>query len=557
MGLELNPAWVQRPAHNFGCYGYSMDGAGDVNGDGYDDIIVSAVIEDRGDMNNVGEVYVYYGSAQGPAQQPSWEMPLPGDVQKSVGIGDAVVGVGDMDGDGYDDVLARIIGYYQESTPESRYYLYRGSAQGLRSLHDRVIDAPHILLFRQGLGGHDINGDGRPDLLIEEDSYGPNYGPNQGPNYDSFRIFHGQAAAPYIAREPAFKVTPALSTTYGWGWLVNATFAGDLDNDGYADVAVSLSRQQGLAVLFGGPNPAPIVAEQQLTTLVNQELPITLDASDLHDDSLTLSLTTPPSLGALDLSALATGLVVYRPYLDRLGQDSFEYTATDPYGNASSATISVRIESANRPPVFETEQQNIETYVGALVELTVVATDPDGDALTYSILPRLEGATIDPQSGQFSWTPQPDQEGVFTLSFLAFDGMRDAELIMTMLVGPKPLDGDEDGVPDDQDACPAEPGPPENQGCPETQDMGSQMEPEAMDMAPDMSSPQQDMASAVDMTPEQLDLGAPGEDEPQPVDRGCGGCQSAKSSTPASLLLGLLGLLGIGFSRRRRLRRPS
>ena len=56
---------------------------GDVNGDGYGDIIVSAVVEDRGDMNNVGEVYVYHGSAQGPAQQPSWEMPLPGDVRKS------------------------------------------------------------------------------------------------------------------------------------------------------------------------------------------------------------------------------------------------------------------------------------------------------------------------------------------------------------------------------------------------------------------------------------------------------------------------------------------
>ena len=185
----------------------------------------------------------------------------------------------------------------------------------------------------------------------------------------------------------------------------------------------------------------------------------------------------------------------------------------------------------------------------------MVATDPDGDALTYNVQPQLEGATLDPQSGQFVWTPQPDQEGFFLLNFTASDGMITAEMIMTVLVGPKPLDGDEDGVPNDQDACPAEPGPPENQGCPETQDMGSQMEPEAIDMAPDMS--QQDMAIAVDMTPEKLDLGAPEEEEPQPVDRGCGGCQSAKSSTPASLLLGLLGLLGLVFSRRRRLRRAS
>ena len=546
MGLELTPAWVQRPEHNFGCYGFSIDGAGDVNGDGYDDVIVSAAVEDRGDMNNVGEVYVYYGSAQGLAQQPSWEMPLPGDVQRSVGVGDVVLGVGDMDGDGYDDVLVRVAAYFQESTPESRYYLYRGSAQGLNSLHDRFIEVGQISLFRQDVAGHDVDGDGRADLIVE----GP------GAKREDLRLFHGQATSPYIAKQPAFEMTPALNMMHGWRFLYDAALPGDLDNDGYADVVVTVAhlsaaaQQGGLAVLFGGPNPAPLVAEQQLTTLANQELAITLEASDLHGDALTLSLTDPPSLGALDLSALANGEVVYRPYTDRLGQDTFEYTATDPYGNASSATISVRIESANRAPVFETEQTMLQTHVGALVELTLVATDPDGDAITYSIQ-SLDGASIDPQSGEFVWTPLPEQEGVFTMSFLASDGMRQAELTMIVQVGPKPLDGDEDGVPDEQDACPAEPGPPENQGCPEEQDMGSRMEPEAMDMAPDLSSPE-DMTDAADMTTEEREMGAQ-EEEPKPVDQGCGGCQSTKSSSPSSLLFGLLGLLGLGLVRRRRL----
>ncbi len=79
-------------------FGYSVAGAGDVNGDGYDDVVVGAYIY----MYNttIGRAYVYLGSASGLLSTAATTLS-----EGAYYFGHSVAGAGDVNGDGYDDVV--------------------------------------------------------------------------------------------------------------------------------------------------------------------------------------------------------------------------------------------------------------------------------------------------------------------------------------------------------------------------------------------------------------------------------------------------------------------
>jgi hypothetical protein len=64
----------------------------------------------------------------------------------------------------------------------------------------------------------------------------------------------------------------------------------------------------------------------------------------------------------------------------------------------------------------------------------VSATDPDGDALTYSASGLPAGASFDPATQQFSWTPSYTQAGTYTVTFTASDGTKSYSLSGTKQV---------------------------------------------------------------------------------------------------------------------------
>ena len=82
-------------------FGVSVATAGDVNGDGYSDVIVGAHDYDS-DQTDEGRAYVYLGSASGLASSPAWT--AEGD-QAGADFGISVATAGDVNGDGYSDVI--------------------------------------------------------------------------------------------------------------------------------------------------------------------------------------------------------------------------------------------------------------------------------------------------------------------------------------------------------------------------------------------------------------------------------------------------------------------
>ncbi len=106
-------------------FGNSVGTAGDVNGDGYSDVIVGADAYNNGQTGE-GRAYVYHGSATGLATSATWTAESD---QVNAYFGYSVGTAGDVNGDGYSDVIVGAYGYDNDQTDEGRVYVYHGVQQ--------------------------------------------------------------------------------------------------------------------------------------------------------------------------------------------------------------------------------------------------------------------------------------------------------------------------------------------------------------------------------------------------------------------------------------------
>ena len=242
----------------------SVSSAGDVNGDGYDDLIIGATGADQNEALNAGETYVVYGGASAPGTKGV--LPLsaldgtngftltgidPDDVS-----GASVSSAGDVNGDGYDDL---IIGARRADPNGSRsgetYVVYGGSsAPGTDGVLDlsaldgtsgftlNGIDPGDVSGYSVSSAG-DVNGDGYDDLIIGARGADPN-GARSGETY----VVYGGTSAP-----GANGVLNLSALDGANGFTLTGTdpddrsgrsvsSAGDVNGDGYDDLIIGAHR---------------------------------------------------------------------------------------------------------------------------------------------------------------------------------------------------------------------------------------------------------------------------------------------------------------------------
>ncbi|HHN93327.1 MAG TPA: hypothetical protein ENK17_01030, partial [Anaerolineae bacterium] len=235
--------------------GYSLDGGGDLNNDGFDDVIVGAPqLYSGGDY--VGGAYVVYGEEEPSSSTSlSYADGLMTGLSAASLTGYSVAIAGDVNGDGYDDVLVGAPEEASNGNLSGSAYLVHGPASGTLSLTNA--DATFIAennddyLGSAVSGAGDVDNNGQDDVLI-------------GASQDDFSASDSGAA--YVMLAP---LLGSVSVTEAGGKLVGPNYddrAGssviggvDMNDDGYDDVFVGAPRNDDNAtdggaafLVFGG-----------------------------------------------------------------------------------------------------------------------------------------------------------------------------------------------------------------------------------------------------------------------------------------------------------------
>ncbi|MGG9964033.1 FG-GAP-like repeat-containing protein [Ferruginibacter sp. SUN106] len=219
-------------------FGLAVASAGDVNGDGYSDVIVGAFNYDNGETDE-GAAFVYHGSSNGLSAAQT--RTLSPDSQNQAGIGDAVAGAGDVNGDGYSDVIIGASAYDDGlNTDEGRAWVYYGHATGLSATPDVTLDDANLAgsFFGYSVANAgDINGDGYSDVIVGAIFY-------DGEKGRAF-VYYGHAAGLSTIADLSLDDANQPGARFG----VTVSGAGDVNGDGYSDVIIG-------AYLYDDPSPA-------------------------------------------------------------------------------------------------------------------------------------------------------------------------------------------------------------------------------------------------------------------------------------------------------------
>lgn len=265
-GPSVDPVEVMQPTSTAGAlFGFSVSKAGDINGDGYGDVVVGAP-GDRITLNvgvipvatsvATGKVYIYYGGPAGTFDgnkntEPTVSATLnltQSDFGSLLAVpisplyGFSVSEAGDVNGDGYGDVAVGTPAYLRllpVPLRTGRVDVYHGSSSGIASTPATKITGTtlnELFGFSVSTAGN-VNGDlrsGRPvsDIVV-------------GAPADLSVLLGGKA---YIFHGSTTGVTATsttgANTTLSNGSLLSTLFgysvsnAGDVNNDGYADVVI-------------------------------------------------------------------------------------------------------------------------------------------------------------------------------------------------------------------------------------------------------------------------------------------------------------------------------
>jgi hypothetical protein len=220
-------------------FGHRMAIGGDVNGDGYNDIIIGAR---AGGKAREGQAYLYFGNTK-EKMDTECDWLFTGETPRD-NLGSAV-DIFDIDNDGYDDVI--IAARYAPDNYRGRVYIYWGSKDFDGSKPGVVFESKEVSTMGEYLQCGYVNDDSYGDILVGGWQY-------PGPPYKHGRayLFYGNTKASMDTFcDHIFAGEGCTEDYFGFHVAV-----GDVNNDGYTDALVGApgaNHNIGRAYLYYGP----------------------------------------------------------------------------------------------------------------------------------------------------------------------------------------------------------------------------------------------------------------------------------------------------------------
>ncbi|MFZ1322958.1 MAG: FG-GAP-like repeat-containing protein [Ignavibacteria bacterium] len=296
-------------------FGFSVNSAGDVNADGFDDIVIGAYAY----ISNTGKAYLFFG---GSNMNTVPDLVLTG-VSTNNFLGWSVASAGDLNADGYGDFVFGSDGY---NLDQGRVYVFLGGAL--------INNTPDLVITGEAIGNRfgssvrnagDVNGDGFTDLIIGALGYSS----SKGRAY----IYYGGINPDTIADK---KIT-GESTFNFFGTSVSS--AGDFNGDGFGDFIIGasgFSSNSGRSYLYYGNATPDTIADLIMTGTSGSYFGHSVaSAGDVNGDGFSDIIT-----GAYGFSSLTGRAYIFYGGVssDNLADVTFDAEAAGNYFGISTSS---------------------------------------------------------------------------------------------------------------------------------------------------------------------------------------------------------------------------